>query len=129
MTVAIASKNPASTSVKTIMPTVIAPACPQPPNSTCPRSEKSGIETAEPCRAGAPFAHCRGSTTPSAFRVTAAAVPVTMPRRIAPGTPRAWSMRISSRVTAKSSTGQPASSPAGPRLTGVDSPWWTKPAL
>ncbi len=34
MMVAIASKNPARTRVKTIIPTVIAPTSPQPPNST-----------------------------------------------------------------------------------------------
>ncbi len=129
MMVAIASKNPASTSVKTIMPTVIAPTSPQPPNSRLPKSEKSGMETALPCSSGAPLAHCLGSMTPVAFRIAATIVPVTMPIRMAPGRLRAWSMKISSRVPAKSRTGQPASSPAGPRVSGVASPGWTKPPL
>ncbi|CAM5612526.1 hypothetical protein STENM327S_05457 [Streptomyces tendae] len=129
MMVAIASKNPASTSVKTIMPTVIAPTSPQPPNSRSPKSEKSGMETALPCSSGAPLAHCSGSMTPVALRIAATIVPVTMPIRMAPGMLRAWSMKISSRVPAKSRTGQPASSPAGPRVSGVALPCVDEAAL
>ncbi|GAA3213292.1 hypothetical protein GCM10020256_13380 [Streptomyces thermocoprophilus] len=129
MMVAIASKNPASTSVKTIMPMVMAPTSPQPPNSTSPKREKSGMETALPCSSGAPLAQASLSMTPAALRTAATTVPETMPMRIAPGTLRAWSMKISRRVPANSSTGQPASSPAGPRVSGVALPWWTKPDL
>ncbi len=129
MMVAIASKNPARTRVNTIIPTVIAPTSPQPPNSTCPKSEKSGIDTAPPFSSGGPLAHCLGSITPNALSTTASTVPPTMPMRMAPGTPRACSTKTASRVIANNRTGQPASSPDGPRVTGVDSPWWTKPAL
>lgn len=108
MMVAIASKNPARTSVKTIMPTVIAPTSPQPPNSTSPKSEKSGIETALPCSSGAPAAHCFGSTTPVALRTAATTVPPTIPMRMAPGMFRAWSMKISSSVPAEQQDGPAA---------------------
>lgn len=129
MMVAIASKKPASTRVKTIMPTVIAPTLPQPPNSTWPKSEKSGVETALPCSSGAPLAHCLGLITSSALRIIATTVPVMMPMRMAPGVLRAWSMKIRSKVPAKSRTGQPASSPAGPSVSGVALPTCTKPDL
>ena len=52
-----------------------------------------------------------------------------MPMRMAPGTLRAWSMKISSRVTQKNRTGQPDSCPLRPRVTGPPSPLPTKPAF
>ncbi len=129
MMVAIASKKPASTRVKTIMPTVITPTSPQPPNSTFPKSEKSGAETALPSSSGGPLLHFLGSMSTIALMTIATTVPTAMPMRIAPGMLRAWSMKMSNRVTQKMRTGQPASSPAGPRETGVALPWWTNPAL
>ncbi len=129
MMVAIASKKPASTRVKTIMPTVITPTSPQPPNSTFPKSEKSGVETAPPSSSGGPLLQFLGSMSTIALITIATSVPTTIPMRIAPGMLRAWSMKMRSRVTQKIRTGQPASSPAGPSETGVATPWWTKPAL
>jgi len=56
-------------------------------------------------------------------------LPTTMPMRMAPGTLRAWSMKISSSVTQKNRTGQPDSCPVRPRVTGPPSPLPTKPAF
>ncbi|CAM5432288.1 hypothetical protein SMICM304S_10554 [Streptomyces microflavus] len=111
------------------MPTVITPTSPQPPNSTFPKSEKSGAETALPSRAGGPLLHAFAGMSTIALMTRATSVPTTMPMRIAPGMLRAWSMKMRSRVTQKIRTGQPASSPAGPRETGVAAPLWTNPAL
>ena len=131
MMVAIASKKPASTRVKTMKPTVIAPTSPQPPNSTFPKREKSGRRPR--CRP-VPAATCPmpwRRDRPTLWTTTAITVPTTMPIRIAPGTARACSMKISSRVTQKIRTGQPASSPLVPRVTGgpVGEPLPTNPAL
>ena len=113
MMVAIASKNPASTSVKTIMPTVMAPTSPQPPNSTWPKSEKSGMETALPCSSGGPLPQAFGSmTSTTALRIAARTVPATMPIRIAPGMLRAWSMKMSEQGDGEEQDG-PAGELAG----------------
>lgn len=89
------------------MPTVITPTSPQPPNSTFPKSEKSGVETAPPSSSGGPLLHDLGSMSTIALMTIATTVPTMMPIRIAPGMLRAWSMKMSSRVTQKMRTGQP----------------------
>ncbi len=119
MIVAIASKKPAKTSVNTSTDAVIAPASPNPPNTlTSPISEKSGVSTTLSGNSGTPSPHAFAGTSTTAFTIIATTVPMTSPIRIAPRIRRAISMKMASSVTAKTTTGQPLSSPAGPSTTG-----------
>ncbi len=135
MMVAIASKKPASTRVKTATEALMAP-MPLPvkaPNrSMSPKRPKLGAATGLPGHSGIELLQvCSGRST-TALTMNARTVPPAMPMRIAPRVLRASRMKIASRVTAKIRTGQPTSSLLGPSDTGGpygSGPWWMKPDL
>ncbi len=137
MMVAMASKKPARTRVKTAKPALSAPmlCAPKAPNTSMwPKSPKFGAETGLPGHLGTDRPQVLAGRFSAACRISESTVPMAMPIRIAPRTLRTWSTKIDSSVMAKISTGQPERLPMAPSWTGVSEcaesgTRLTKPAL
>lgn len=106
MIVPMASKKQDSRTVKTNRTPVSAPTLSKPPNRlTCPIRPKSGLSKGLPGHFG--VVRPQDGTFATASMTTASTVIATIEMRIAPGTLRTISARVSSAPRMKTRTGQP----------------------